>query len=497
MPAVATTPLVLVVGADTPERERVVAALEAADATVEAESDPRRGRDRLAWPDVDAVVVEHSPPTIDATAFVSSIADTYPRMEKFVVGEELDVDATVFEPADTEALATALLEAIRERDERREMGRFDDDGVIEYPNVDEADVEALLAGEIDRETAAELLHKQQLIEAIFAEIPAHVFVKDEHGRHRYVSERYFDEDPEAFLDRADPEIPYVADDHAWRAYEDDRFVIDEGEPILNKEEYLPALDKWNDTSKVPWYHDGEIVGLIGVTHEVTERKERRHELERQNERLREFASVVSHDVRNPLQVAQSALELAEEGDEDALETVANALDRIDAIVDDVRKLAKYGQSVIDPEPIDLSELVAQAWGITGTAQGTLHTEEDLGQIMGDAGPTSQLLENLFRNSVEHGGSDAESAVTVRVGPLVDEGERVGFFVADDGSGIPATERSSVFEAGYSTDADGSGFGLSIVKQIADAHGWTIELDSSVEGGARFEIRDVDCIDTNS
>jgi len=498
MQAAADEPVVLVVDADTVGRERVVTALEAAAAVVEIESDPRRGRDRLAWPDIDAVVVGHSPPTVDATAFVSSIAETNPQMEAFVVGEDLpEIEAAVFGPTDIDTLVAELLDAVRKRDERRDMDRFDDGDAIEYPNVDESEVEAVVEGKLDRETAADLLHKQQLVESIFTEIPAHVFVKDENGRHRYVSERYFDEDPEAFLDRADPEIPYVAPDHAWRAYGDDRYVIDEGEAILNKEEYLPALDKWNTTSKVPWYHDGEIVGLIGVTHEVTERKERRDELERQNERLRRFANVISHDIRNPLQVATSALELAGEGEEDAFDTVSDALDRIDAIVDDVQKLAKYGQSVIDPEPIDFPELVVQAWGIAGTPDGTLCTEDDLGRIMGDEGPVSQLLENLFRNAVEHGSTDPGESITVRVGSLWVGEERVGFFVADDGPGIPDAERSSVFEAGYSSAADGSGYGLSIVREIADAHGWTIELESSRDGGVRFEIRDVDCMDTNS
>jgi signal transduction histidine kinase len=81
--------------------------------------------------------------------------------------------------------------------------------------------------------------------------------------------------------------------------------------------------------------------------------------------------------------------------------------------------------------------------------------------------------------VEHGSSD----LTVRVGEL----DRGGFYVEDDGVGIPEDEREEVFGSGYSTGEDGTGFGLAIVTEIVDAHGWRIRVRESREGGARFEI----------
>ena len=99
----------------------------------------------------------------------------------------------------------------------------------------------------------------------------------------------------------------------------------------------------------------------------------------------------------------------------------------------------------------------------------------------------RLLENLLRNAVEHGGDD----VRVTVGPLA-EGD--GFYVADDGLGIPEEKREGVFESGYSTGSGGAGLGLSIVDGIADAHGWTIEVGESESGGARFEMSDVVVVD---
>ncbi|MDY7083008.1 MAG: HAMP domain-containing sensor histidine kinase, partial [Halobacteria archaeon] len=83
-----------------------------------------------------------------------------------------------------------------------------------------------------------------------------------------------------------------------------------------------------------------------------------------------------------------------------------------------------------------------------------------------------------RNSVEHAGKD----VTVRVG-----GSENGFYVKDDGEGIPEKERDAVFNTGYTSANDGTGLGLSIVEKVVEAHGWSIEVSESEEGGARFDI----------
>ena len=84
--------------------------------------------------------------------------------------------------------------------------------------------------------------------------------------------------------------------------------------------------------------------------------------------------------------------------------------------------------------------------------------------------------------MKHGGSN----VSVTVGTIAD-----GFYVEDDGPGIDTDERKSVFEAGYSPSAEGTGFGLSIVKQVTEAHGWNICVTDGAEGGTRFEITGVE------
>ena len=225
---------------------------------------------------------------------------------------------------------------------------------------------------------------------------------------------------------------------------------------------------------------------LATFHDISRRKETEQELRRQNERLEEFASVVSHDLRNPLSVARARTELMENEHAPAVE---RSLERIEAIIDDVLTLAREGESVDETAPVSLGRLVERCWNHVDTGDATLSVESDL-TIQCDSGRTSQLLENLIRNSVEHAGPD----VTVTVGRL-DDGD--GFYVADDGPGIAPDERESVFEHGYTTNQEGTGFGLNIAREIAEAHGWSVSLTESADGGARFEFTGVVTEDQSS
>ncbi|WP_435333739.1 two-component system sensor histidine kinase NtrB [Haloarchaeobius sp. TZWWS8] len=231
--------------------------------------------------------------------------------------------------------------------------------------------------------------------------------------------------------------------------------------------------------------DGETRGLVGVGRDVTDRALRR-ELARQNERLEQFASIVSHDLRNPLTVAGLNLELGREtGDDRYLEKTEQALGRMSNLIDDMLTLARKGEVVEELESVSFPSVVSSAWSVIDHQGATLNMEFPREQhILADEWRLHDLLANLFRNSIEHG----SDAVTVHIGLLDDE---PGFFVEDDGLGIPLKDRGRVFEYGYSTNKDGTGFGLTIVESIAEAHGWEITVADGRTGGARFEIRGVD------
>jgi len=211
-----------------------------------------------------------------------------------------------------------------------------------------------------------------------------------------------------------------------------------------------------------------------------ERKRRESRLEQQNDRLDAFASMVSHDLRNPLTVAQGNLDLAaDSGEEEHLAIVAESLDRMERLIDDMLLLAREGQDVGDTDPLDLGSVARDAWGFVATKSATLEVVCEGCTVAADRDRLLQLLENCFRNSIDHGQAD----VHVRVDQLDD-----GFLLEDDGPGIPPDVRDSVFETGVTSEESGTGFGLAIVERIATAHGWTVTVGESAEGGARFEFR---------
>ncbi len=366
---------------------------------------------------------------------------------------------------------------------------------------------AVASGRLPTVEAA-LESERALLSDLFERVPIHLYVKDESGRHVRVSHAYL-EDPEAFIGERD--IDLADSPHTTSSYADDRYVIETGEPVIDKEEDLTDVERagwsmehyltqyasidppdvteeWVLTSKVPRYDsDGNVVGLIGVTRDISERKRYRRRLEAQNERLDEFAAIVSHDLRNPLNVAEGYLELArEECASPHLDQLEVSLDRMSAIVDDVLTLARQGQTVERTTAVDLAAAVRKAWTTTDGGDARLDVGT-LPRVEADSVRLRRLLENLLGNAVEHGGAD----VTVRVEWLDDEG---GFAVDDDGRGIDADERDQVFDRGYTTSKSGAGFGLAIVEQLAAAHGWTVSVTAGDCDGARVEVRGVETVD---
>ena len=308
-------------------------------------------------------------------------------------------------------------------------------------------------------------------------------------------------------------------------------------------------------------------GWLFLVRDVSEREERERALRRRNEQLDRFATVVSHDLRNPLGIAKGHVQVARDtGDVSRLEPVVDAHDRMESLIDEVLTIAREGADVTDTEPVRLAAVADAAWRSVDAGAATYRVVDDVTAVA-DRPKLVRILENLFRNAVEHGstspgsqahqdavehgstspasqtrqdavehgstspdsptredatedgdskdspdtaGEDGEAtAGTDRVGgadasrasghagdetPTPSEGLTVtlgatpeGFYVADDGVGVPPGDRERVFESGYSTDEEGIGTGLAVVEDLATAHGWTVSVTESAAGGARFEF----------
>jgi signal transduction histidine kinase len=232
----------------------------------------------------------------------------------------------------------------------------------------------------------------------------------------------------------------------------------------------------------PLTRGGERVGWVVVLRDETAQQRQQKRLEQKTEQLELFASTVSHDLRNPLSVAQGNLQLAqEEFDSEQLDTVESAHDRMGEIIEEVLTLARAGQQIDELEPVLIEIAANRAWENVTTGGTELTVETDR-TVMADPAMIQHVFENLFRNAVEHGGQE----VQVRVGNLEN-----GIYVEDDGTGIPPDKREDVFDVGYTGTSDGTGLGLGIINQVVEAHEWEIRLLEGTDGGARFEITGVE------
>ena len=171
--------------------------------------------------------------------------------------------------------------------------------------------------------------------------------------------------------------------------------------------------------------------------------------------------------------------------DEALGTIQTRADGMADLIDNIRSFAETFEHGESAESVDLSSCLRGQVAATCDQypEATIETEipEALHVAAGDA--VERLFSHLLENAVEHNdGEHPQVRVTAESTP-----DTVRVRVADDGPGIPPEERDAVFDAGFTTREEGHGSGLAIVEQIADAHGWGIDVTDSEAGGARFEF----------
>jgi signal transduction histidine kinase len=219
-------------------------------------------------------------------------------------------------------------------------------------------------------------------------------------------------------------------------------------------------------------------------HTAIERAEHERELEEQNERLDRFASKLAHELRNPVMIGQIySQQVPREAAPEAVEYVREAFDRIEDMVDMLLVLTRGQEMMGDVTTVQLEGISREAWADVNAPSASLRVTGEHA-VQADETYLRHFFRNLFENAVKHGGED----VTVTVGELPD-----GFYVADDGPGIPPDEQEKAFEAGYTTASDcgGTGLGLAYVAEFVDIYDWECAVGESANGGARFEFTNVE------
>lgn len=441
------------------------------------------GTDILSDVSIDCVISDYRMPDTDGLEFLGSIREEYGDLPFVLLTEQGDeeIASEAISTGVTDyirkgrvrgqysLLATRITNAVEKRRTRRALGRrkreleslnerfqsfvryspdiitvLNDDGIIQYDSPAIEDVLGYDQDDLIGEAAIEYIHP------------------DDRDRIEELFGGSFDDDGmrESF------EYRFRHADSSWRWIES------------------IAIRRTEDAGS----------GFLVYSRDISDRKARERQLEGKTERLEEFASIVSHDLQTPITVADARLEFAKkECDSEHLFAIGDALARMEEIINATLTLAREGRVVDETEPVDLAEAAARWWRTIATDDAALEIETGELLVSADRERLRIVMENLFTNAIEHGASDevrsdGDPNVTVFIGELEEEH---GFYVSDDGPGIPEGQRETVFEPGHSTSPDGTGFGLAIVEEIVEAHGWETDVTESEAGGARFEISGVD------
>jgi PAS domain S-box-containing protein len=422
------------------------------DITVISEADAEAGLERLEADTVDCIVSDYNMPGLDGLDFLRAVREEYPNLpfilftargSEQIAAKAIDRGVTFYLQKGGSEAYDLLVNRVRNAVERyrsERQARIARDRLLEmYEQTD-----GFFVLDENWRISYWNQHMAKRTGRLSKEVTGMVFL-------------------EAFPEAAGTELH----DHYQQ-------TMETKEPA-EFETYFEPHEYW---VRVQVYPVDE--GLFVHSREITAKKENEREISQRNHILKSFANTVSHDLRNPLNVAEGNLQLAQKtGDFHYLEEVAQAHNRMRNLIDELLRIARQEDLVLDE--ISLRNAAREAWATVATEEMELVVEED-DTFRTDANHFRRLFENLYWNALSHG-----EASTIRVGLLNAD----GFYVADDGDGIPRSKRSQVFETGFSTEEEGTGYGLAIVQGICIAHDWDITLADSENGGARFEITTTD------
>jgi len=392
---------------------------------------------------------------------------------------------------------------------------------------------AVIFIEKNREMPHPHINRKSFLENLLDNIPDMIYCKDRDGKFLLVNKAHAGAlglEVDDVIGKSDRD--FFPEHLAEQYSKDDEDVMGKGEPLVSKITKAVRPDGGNtyvSTTKVPCFDDkGEIIGLIGITRNITEQlvaeeelrlykeklekmvEERTKELENSNEKLRSmydiksrFTSNVSHELRTPLTAIRESIDLVMDGstgeinDEQGsfLSMAKNNVDRLTRLINDVLDFQKLesGKMKFDLQNNDINDAVNEVYQIMKTpAQDKgleliCKTGKDLGNTLLDKDKVIQVVTNLVNNAIKFTEQGTVLIKTFR------EGYELHVEVTDTGTGIREEDISRLFNefeqvgehAGKNTG--GSGLGLAISKEIIEKHGGRIWIESAMGEGSTFHF----------
>jgi PAS domain S-box-containing protein len=388
---------------------------------------------------------------------------------------------------------------------------------------------AILISQANRHLWAE----RELLEAFLEHVPDKVYFKDLESRFVRISRAKAEscglKDPMQAVGMSDADT--YSSEHAMRALADEKEIIRTGQSIVGKEEEQTWPDgrrTWARTSKVPLRdRSGQIVGTMGISHDITARKlaetelgNKAEELARSNSTLEqlayaaeaasrtksEFLANMSHEIRTPLNGIIGMTDLTLETEltaeqRDYLETVKLSADSLLNVINDILDFSKIEAGKIDLEALDFDlyecvEGVLKSLSLRADDKGLELLCEVLPEVpetlVGDPGRLRQILINLVGNAIKFT-MEGEVSLKVEASALEDQAGLFHFIVSDTGVGIATEKLGAIFESFSQADTSttrefgGTGLGLTISRRLAEMMGGQVWVESEPGVGSKFHF----------
>ena len=302
---------------------------------------------------------------------------------------------------------------------------------------------------------------------------------------------------DAMADRIDVPADEVVGENLWEYFpEIDGTVVEdslreamESQSQTGCEYYYAPADYWTELQIYP-----DANGLAVISKDITDRKRYEAALERSNERLQEFAYILSHDLQEPLRMVSSYVDLLESELDEHLDTETReymgfAVDGAERMRGMIEGLLQYSRVETEGESFTDTDVETVVDGVRQNLQFALDDANaelmvgDLPTVPADGDQLGQLFQNLVSNAIEHGGAGTTIEITATETP---SGYR--FAVTDDGPGIPADQQDDIFGLfDKGRDSDGTGIGLAVCERIVSRHNGEIRVESTEGEGSTFYI----------
>ncbi len=374
---------------------------------------------------------------------------------------------------------------------------------------------------------------RNLLRTLIDALPDTVYAKDRQSKfllNNKAHAHYFNAvSPEELLGKCDHD--FYPQEIADLCLADEQTLMESGKPLLNHEEIGRNPDGtqvWLSTTKVPLRDSqGEVVGMVGISRNVTVQKqaqialmETAKELEETNKLLgaardealdssrakSQFLANMSHEIRTPMNGVIGMTELLattslSKEQREFVETIAASGESLLAVINDILDFSKIEAGRLKIEsvefrPCEILADVLRLYAPSGDSKGI----ELIGDIsastevtcLGDPTRLRQILSNLVGNAVKF--TDRGHILLSASVEASEKGPQFCFSVEDTGIGIPSERISSIFESFTQADASttrnygGTGLGLTISRQLAHLMNGHIEVESKVGVGSKFQIR---------